>query len=87
MNITKNKKSKKAASRPFGEFACFILKLTVPMVLAQTVYLLYYILSREKYILVSNMETVYNIVESIMMSLMLSVGGSLFMDYNEKKQP
>ena len=71
----------------FGHFSSLILKLTSPLVFIQAAYLFYYIYSRETFELVAGSETVYAIIESIMMSLLLSVGGSLLMEYMEKKRP
>ena len=81
------KKIKSLMLSSFGHFSSLILKLTSPLVFIQAAYLLYYIYSRETFELVAGSETVYAIIESIMMSLLLSGGGSLLMEYIEKKRP
>ena len=81
------KKIRRLMLSSFGHFSSLILKLTSPLVFIQAAYLLYYIYSRETFELVAGSETVYAIIESIMMSLLLSVGGSLLMEYMEKKRP
>lgn len=79
------KKMKVIMSERFGRFSRLILKITVPMVLVQAAYLMYYIFSRDAFSLFSAFEIVTNIAESVIMSLLLSVGGCLLMDGMERK--
>lgn len=71
----------------FGRFSSLILKITVPLVFVQAAYLVYYIYSNGAFELMSDIDTFYAIVESVLISLLISVGGSLFMEYLEKKRP
>ena len=80
------RKMKVIINENFGRFSRLILKITVPLVLVQAIYLMYYIFSRDAFTIFTSYEIVMNIVESVLMSLLLSVGGSLFMDFLERKK-
>ncbi len=77
---------KKRKREGFGKFSKFILNMTVPMVAIQAIYLVYYIVSHDMFELFANFELVTYMAESVLMSLLLSVGGCLFMDIMEKSE-
>lgn len=80
------KGTKKRKREGFGKFSKFILSITIPMVAIQAIYLVYYIVSRDMFELFANFELVTYMAESVLMSLLLSVGGCLLMDIMEKSE-
>ena len=70
----------------FCDFSRLILKLTVPMVAVQAAYLIYYIISRDMFAVFAAYDIVVNIIQSVLMSLLLSIGGCLFMDFLERNK-
>ncbi len=70
---------------PFGRFPALVLKLTFPLVLIQAAYLVFFISTRDAYTLLSSADMLSSIFESVLVSLILSVGGSLLLEYTEKK--
>ncbi|MBE6654613.1 MAG: hypothetical protein E7608_04065 [Ruminococcaceae bacterium] len=66
--------------------ARLILRLTVPLVAIQALVLIYYIFFNDAYTVFTQLHTVCALAEGVLVSLVLSIGGSLLADVLDRRK-
>ncbi|MBQ0010988.1 MAG: hypothetical protein KBS76_07820 [Ruminococcus sp.] len=74
-----------AGKKTVGKDALFLISATAPLVLLQLGYAVLYTARLDAYALSTMRDTVSLLFENVLMSLLISVGGSLLLDLAERE--
>lgn len=76
----------KIANERLCSSARLILRLTVPLVIIQELMLIFYICYSDVYVIFTELHIVHGMAEGVLVSLILSIGGSLLADSLERRK-